>query len=62
MAAVAESAVELMASGDSRRLKTCSNPDCSWMFYDDTVNRSRQFCSTTPCGSLIRVRRFRARA
>lgn len=59
LATIAESAVELMAAGDPRRLKTCANPDCSWMFYDNTVNRSRRFCSTTPCGSLIRVRRFR---
>jgi predicted RNA-binding Zn ribbon-like protein len=61
VASVATSAVELQRDGDPRRLKTCDNPDCSWMFYDNTVNRSRRFCSTTPCGSLIRVRRFRQR-
>jgi predicted RNA-binding Zn ribbon-like protein len=60
LAAVAESAVELMGTGDPRRLKTCDNPSCSWMFYDATVNRSRRFCSATPCASLMRVRRFRA--
>jgi predicted RNA-binding Zn ribbon-like protein len=57
--AITASAVELMADGDPRRLKVCSNPACSWMFYDATVNRSKQFCSTTPCASLVRVRRFR---
>ena len=61
LASVTMSAVELLRDGDPRRLKTCDNPDCSWMFYDNTVNRSRRFCSTTPCGSLIRVRRFRQR-
>jgi predicted RNA-binding Zn ribbon-like protein len=61
IAAVAASAVELLGTGDPQRLKTCSNPACSWMFYDTTVNRSRVFCSTTPCGSLMRVRRFRER-
>lgn len=59
LAGVAASAVELIGTGDARRLKTCANPNCSWMFYDGTVNRSRRFCSTNPCGSLIRVRRFR---
>jgi predicted RNA-binding Zn ribbon-like protein len=59
LAGVAASAVELISTGDGRRLKTCANPNCSWMFYDGTVNRSRRFCSTNPCGSLIRVRRFR---
>jgi predicted RNA-binding Zn ribbon-like protein len=59
-ATIVESAVLLMAAGDPNRFKTCSNPDCTWMFYDDTVNRSKRYCSTTPCGSLMRVRRFRA--
>jgi hypothetical protein len=58
-AAVAASAVDLMAAGDPDRLRTCGNPSCSWLFYDDTLNGSKRFCSTTPCGSLIRVRRFR---
>lgn len=62
MASVATSAVELMRDGEPLRLKTCGNPDCSWVFYDETINRSKRFCSTTPCGSLIRVRRFRERA
>jgi predicted RNA-binding Zn ribbon-like protein len=61
-AAVAASAATLIATGDPKRLKTCGNSACSWMFYDNTVNRSKRFCSTTPCASLVRVRRFRARA
>jgi predicted RNA-binding Zn ribbon-like protein len=61
MATIVASAIELQRDGDPTRLKICENPDCSWMFYDNTMNRSRQFCSTTPCGSLIRVRRFRQR-
>lgn len=59
MASLAISAVELIATQDFRRLKSCANPNCSWMFYDETINRSKQYCSTSPCGSLIRVRRFR---
>lgn len=59
LAAVAASAVELIASGDHRRMKVCANPACSWAFYDQTINGSRQYCSTTPCASLLRVRRFR---
>jgi len=61
ISAVVASAVELQRDGDPGRLKTCANPDCSWLFYDTTINHARQFCSTTPCGSLIRVRRFRDR-
>lgn len=61
MAELSRSAVRLIESGDHRRLKRCENPHCSWMFYDTTINRSKQFCSTTPCGLLVRVRRFRQR-
>ncbi|MBV9041148.1 MAG: CGNR zinc finger domain-containing protein, partial [Acidimicrobiia bacterium] len=59
MATVATSAVELIRAGDPKRLKTCTNAGCSWMFYDTSINRSRRFCTATPCGSLTRVRRFR---
>lgn len=59
MTAIACSAAALIAQGDPARLKTCSNPDCSWMYYDSSLNGSKQFCSTNPCGTLIRVRRHR---
>jgi predicted RNA-binding Zn ribbon-like protein len=56
---VALSALDLMRSGDPKRLKSCENSSCSWMFYDSSINRSRRYCTATPCGSLTRVRRFR---
>lgn len=61
VATITASAVELLSEGDPKRLKTCMNPACSWMFYDNTINRSKQFCATSPCASLVRVRRFRQR-
>ncbi|HWE56709.1 MAG TPA: CGNR zinc finger domain-containing protein [Acidimicrobiales bacterium] len=60
LAAIALSAAELMATADHRRYKRCGNPDCSWAYYDTTLNGSKQYCSTTPCGTLMRVRRHRA--
>jgi predicted RNA-binding Zn ribbon-like protein len=62
MARIAASAAELAGGGVPERLKVCANPDCSWMFYDHTLNRSQRFCSTTPCASVVRVRRFRGSA
>ena len=59
LAEIAGSAVELMGTGDPNCLKACGNPGCSWLFYDTTLNHSRRYCSATPCGSLMRVRRFR---
>ena len=61
MGTIAVSAVELVASHPPERLKVCANPDCSWMFYDHTLNRSKRFCSTSPCGNVVRVRQFRRR-
>lgn len=60
VATIAASAAGVIADGDRRRLKVCSNPGCSWMYYDTTLNGSKRYCSTTPCGSLVRVRRFRS--
>lgn len=58
-AEVAVSAVELIGQDAPSRLKECANPDCSWMFYDESRNGSRRFCSASPCASVVRVRRFR---
>lgn len=56
---VAASTVDLMSTRDPQRLKSCGNPACSWLFYDTSINHSRRYCTATPCGSLMRVRRFR---
>jgi predicted RNA-binding Zn ribbon-like protein len=61
-AELARSAVEITSDLSARmRLKTCANPDCSWMFYDETMNRSRRWCMGNFCGNLVKVREFRAR-
>jgi predicted RNA-binding Zn ribbon-like protein len=61
MAAVAASYARLVVSGDVRRVRVCANPDCSFMFCDDTRNASRRWCDTAICGNLMKVRRYRAR-
>ncbi|MFI5283337.1 MAG: CGNR zinc finger domain-containing protein, partial [Candidatus Dormibacterales bacterium] len=61
MAELVRSAVELVTVHDVRRIKTCANPDCSWMFYDESLNRSRQWCQVNYCGNLLKVRDFRMR-
>jgi predicted RNA-binding Zn ribbon-like protein len=59
MSEVGSSTLDLVSSQPSERLKVCANPACSWMFYDQTLNNSKQFCSKDACGTLMRVRRFR---
>ena len=62
LAQTALSFAELLARGDSARIKICRNTDCRWVFYDTTKARSRRWCSDKACGNRDRVRRARARA
>ena len=58
---IAASFAELVSNGDPTRIKRCANPDCRWVILDETRNRTRRWCEASVCGSLIKVRRFRAR-
>jgi predicted RNA-binding Zn ribbon-like protein len=55
---ITTSAVRLMS--DHASVKVCANPDCSWMFVDETRPKSRRWCNVSVCGSLVNVRRHRA--
>ena len=61
LAEVAASFAELLAHHDPHRVKVCENPDCRWVFYDESRNRTRRWCESAGCGNLLKVRRFRAR-
>lgn len=61
MAEVAASFADTLAGGDGARVRICANPDCLWVFYDNTRNRTKRFCDDKLCGNLMKVRRFRAR-
>jgi predicted RNA-binding Zn ribbon-like protein len=60
-AEIAASLAQTLAEGEGARVRICENPDCLWVFYDDTRNRTKRFCEDKTCGNLIKVRRFRAR-
>ena len=60
LAEIAVSVIELMNAANPDRLRVCSNPDCSWLFIDQSLNHSRRWCSPRACGNLLKVRRFRA--
>ena len=60
MAAVAASYATLLAGGGLDRVRVCANPDCSYMFFDDSRNTSRRWCDVAVCGNLLKVRRYRA--
>ena len=60
-AAVVLSFASMIADGDPARIKICANPDCGWVMYDESHNRTRRWCNVKECGNLVKVRRFRAR-
>lgn len=61
MSEIAAAFAQTVSAGESSRIRICDNPDCLWVFYDDTRNRSKRFCDDKLCGNLMKVRRFRAR-
>jgi len=58
---VAASFVTMLAEGEPERIKVCANPDCGWVIYDSSRNRTRRWCEAAECGNLVKVRRHRAR-
>ena len=50
-----------MADGTWLRLKTCRNPECAWVFYDATKNRSGAWCDMGLCGNRMKARSYRRR-
>lgn len=60
--AVALSAEAMLIDGDLQRLKACPGPEgCGWLFYDETKNASRRWCSMEHCGGAAKARRHAAR-
>ncbi|WP_048748517.1 CGNR zinc finger domain-containing protein [Paenibacillus sp. P22] len=62
MAKIAASYADSLAHGELERFRICDNPDCRWIYYDTTRNRSKRYCDDKCCGNLMKVRRFRERA
>ncbi|SRR6266487_1211399 len=59
-AAVTASYAEMLSSGEIQLLRVCQNPDCCFIFRDESRNRSRRWCEPAICGNLVRTRRHRA--
>jgi predicted RNA-binding Zn ribbon-like protein len=55
---LAAHAVELLRSAPLDRLNQCGH--CRWLFLDTSKNHSRRWCSMTTCGSITKMRRYRA--
>lgn len=53
---------QAMGDGSWRRLKACAEHDCRSVFYDESKNGTRTWCSMRVCGNRAKVRRFREKA
>lgn len=53
---IAQSAAELLTSGDLGKLKNCANPKCTWLFVDISRNGRRRWCEMEVCGNQAKVR------
>jgi predicted RNA-binding Zn ribbon-like protein len=61
LGAVVASFAAMLVEGEAERVKICANPDCGWVIYDESRNRTRRWCDASECGNLIKVRRHRQR-
>lgn len=59
---VARSAAELLHRLEAHRLKECENPACDLLFYDESRNNSRRWCSMQGCGNVHKQAKFRQNA
>lgn len=52
---------EALVAGTWPRLKSCANPDCTWLFFDTSRSRTGRWCSMKACGSIHKARAYRRR-
>jgi predicted RNA-binding Zn ribbon-like protein len=61
LAPLAESAADLLATGDFRLIRRCEDEECVLWFYDRTRSHHRRWCSMATCGNRHKVATFRRR-
>jgi len=63
--AIAVAAADLLADSDRGPIRMCGlseDNECTWIFLDETKNRSRRWCSMKDCGNRAKARRHYERA
>ncbi len=61
VATIALDFARFVADYEPQRLKRCSNPTCTMVFYDRGKNNHRRWCSSAVCGNRDKVANYRAR-
>jgi predicted RNA-binding Zn ribbon-like protein len=55
---IIRSAADLLVSDELKKVKSCSNPTCGWLFLDISRNQSRRWCDMKDCGNRAKASRF----
>jgi predicted RNA-binding Zn ribbon-like protein len=55
---IVRSAADLLVSAEIRRVKSCADMECGWLFLDVSRNRSRKWCDMSDCGNRAKASRF----
>jgi predicted RNA-binding Zn ribbon-like protein len=58
---VVESAADSLIAGELPRVRRCSDPRCTRVFFDATRNGRRRWCDMSTCGNRAKAARFRER-
>ena len=57
LAPVLWSAGDLLSGPRLDRVRRCANPQCGWLFLDDSRAGKRRWCSMQSCGNRAKARR-----
>jgi predicted RNA-binding Zn ribbon-like protein len=57
LAPVLWSAGDLLTGPRLGRVRRCANPECGWLFLDDSRAGKRRWCSMSACGNRAKARR-----
>jgi len=56
------SAADLLAGARRERVRQCDNPECRWVFLDDSKSGNRRWCSMASCGNRAKAHRHYLRS
>ena len=51
------SAADLLVSKQLERVRQCANPQCGWLFLDNSKSGNRRWCSMSACGNRAKAHR-----
>jgi predicted RNA-binding Zn ribbon-like protein len=57
LAPVLWSAADLLVGGQLTRVRQCANPECGWLFLDNSKGGNRRWCSMSACGNRAKAHR-----